>query len=258
MVEVLQQFSLANKGYVITGASSGIGRAMAGFLAQAGAAVVLVARRESELEIAVDEIRLSGGTADWVAADLSDRDQLAEIATLCKAKIRPGRVDGVVNAAGVNLRQPVDEVTLSSWDLTLNLNLAVPFFFTREFVTEMRQHRFGRVINIASLQSFRAFPNGLPYGASKGGVCQLTRAMAEAWSRDGVCCNALAPGFLPTELTAPVFNNPDTEERVAAQTAIGRNGKLEDLSGATIFLASAASAYVTGQTLAIDGGFSVK
>jgi len=98
----------------------------------------------------------------------------------------------------------------------------------------------------------------LPYGASKGGICQLTRAMAEAWSRFGICCNALAPGFFPTELTAPVFNDPASRERFAQQTAIGRNGELEDLAGATIFLASPASAYITGQTLAVDGGFTAK
>jgi gluconate 5-dehydrogenase/2-deoxy-D-gluconate 3-dehydrogenase len=156
------------------------------------------------------------------------------------------------------LREDVDTVSIDSWDATLNLNLSVPFFFTREFVPEMRSNNYGRVINIASLQSTRAFPNSLPYGASKGGICQLTRAMAEAWSRFGICCNALAPGFFPTELTAPVFSDPDSRARAAQQTAIGRNGELEDLAGATIFLASPAAAYITGQMLAIDGGFTAK
>ncbi len=254
----LDQFKLDGKSAVITGASSGIGRAMAGFLAEAGAHVVLVARREDELSKAAAEINSDQGAAAYVVADLGQRDQLGAIASQCKSLVESGRIDIVVNAAGLNLREPPDSVSIESWDATLNLNLSVPFFFTREFVPQMRQQGYGRVINIASLQSTRAFTNGLPYGASKGGVCQLTRAMAEAWSRDGICCNALAPGFFPTELTAPVFDDPASRERFAQQTAIGRNGELADLAGVTIFFAAAASAYITGQTLAVDGGFTAK
>lgn len=258
MSAILDQFKLAGSNFVVTGASSGIGRAMAVFLAQAGAGVVLVARREPALAEAVDEINAGANKASYVVADLEQRDQLAEIAAQCKSSIKGGHIDGVVNAAGLNLREPVEQVSIESWDATINLNLSVPFFFTREFVPEMCSRKFGRIINIASLQSTRAFPNGLPYGASKGGICQLTRAMAETWSRYGICCNALAPGFFPTELTAPVFDNPESRERFAQQTAIGRNGELEDLAGATIFFASPASGYITGQTLAVDGGFTAK
>ena len=258
MSTLLDRFKLDGKNAVVTGASSGIGRAMAGFLAEAGAQVILVARRESELVAATDEILANNGVAAYVAADLGQREHLGDIAKQCKALSQSGGIDIVVNAAGLNLREPAEAVSLESWDATLNLNLAVPFFFTREFVPEMRSLKYGRVINIASLQSTRAFANGLPYGASKGGVCQLTRAMAEAWSRDGICCNALAPGFFPTELTAPVFDDPASAERFAQQTAIGRNGKLEDLAGATVFFAAEASAYITGQTLAVDGGFTAK
>jgi len=255
---VLSQFSLEGRHFVVTGSSSGIGRAMAGFLAGAGATSILVARRQNELEEAAEAIRSAGGKAEIVAADLSQRENIAEIAAQCKAKTRNNTVDGVINAAGVNLRQAVEDITLDSWDLTLNLNLAVPFFFTREFVPEMQAQQYGRVINIASLQSSRAFPNGLPYGASKGGICQLTRAMAEAWSKDNICCNAIAPGFFPTELTAPVFGNDDTRDWAASQTTMGRNGELDDLSGITLFFASSASSYITGQTLNIDGGFTAK
>jgi gluconate 5-dehydrogenase len=256
MPDILDQFKLTDKNFVVTGASSGIGRAMAGFLARAGAGVVLVARREAELSDAVNEI--NSDRAAYVVADLGQRDQLAAIAAQCKASIAVGHIDGVINAAGLNLREHVDTVSIESWDATLNLNLSVPFFFTREFVPEMRGNNYGRVINIASLQSTRAFANGLPYGASKGGISQLTRAMAEAWSRFGICCNALAPGFFPTELTEPVFSDSDSSARAAQQTAIGRNGELEDLAGATVFFASPASAYITGQILAIDGGYTAK
>jgi NAD(P)-dependent dehydrogenase (short-subunit alcohol dehydrogenase family) len=256
MPAILDRFKLSDRNFVVTGASSGIGRAMAGFLARAGAGVVLVARREAELIDAVNQI--NPDQAAYVVADLGQREQLPAIAAECKSSLASGHIDGVVNAAGLNLREDVDTVSIESWDATLNLNLSVPFFYTREFVPEMRSNNYGRVINIASLQSTRAFPNGLAYGASKGGISQLTRAMAEAWSCFGVCCNALAPGFFPTELTAPVFTDPEASARAAQQTAIGRNGELEDLAGATIFLASPAAAYITGQTLAIDGGFTAK
>jgi NAD(P)-dependent dehydrogenase (short-subunit alcohol dehydrogenase family) len=260
---VFDQFSLAHRNFVVTGASSGIGRAIAGFLAKAGATAILLARRQDELETAVDEIRSYGdrsnGTkAEFITADLTQRENLAEYARLCKDKTQNGIVDGVINAAGINLRESVDDISLDSWDLTLNLNLAIPFFFSREFVPEMKAQNFGRIINIASLQSSRAFPNGLAYGASKGGVCQLTRAMAEAWSKYGINCNAIAPGFFPTELTASVFGNDETRDWAAKQTTMGRNGELSDLSGITLFFASQASSYVTGQTLHIDGGFTAK
>lgn len=255
---ILDQFRLNGKNAVVTGASSGLGRAMAGFLAEAGARVVLVARRESELEAAVTQIEAERGVASYVVADLGKREQLANIAQQCRSAADSTRIDIVVNAAGLNPREAPEAVSIESWDATLNLNLSVPFFFTREFVPQMRSHGYGRVINIASLQSTRAFKNGLPYGASKGGICQLTRAMAEAWSRFGICANALAPGFFPTELTASVFDDAESRERFARQTAIGRNGELQDLAGATVFFAAPASAYITGQTLAVDGGFTAK
>jgi NAD(P)-dependent dehydrogenase (short-subunit alcohol dehydrogenase family) len=253
----LRDFSLDGRRFVVTGASSGIGRAMAGFLAEAGARVVLVARREEQLAEAVESLQAAGASAHYVAADLLDRAALGALAGRCR-EAADGDIDGVINAAGLNLREPVDQVSIESWDATLNLNLSTPFFLTREFVPQMRANGYGRVINIASLQSWRAFANGLPYGASKGGVCQLTRAMAEAWSRHGICCNAIAPGFFPTELTAPVFGNDETRAWAASQTAIGRNGELGDLRGVTIFFASPASGYITGQTLAVDGGFTAR
>lgn len=249
-------FDLSGRVAVVTGASSGIGRTMADALADAGASVILVARREDALAEAATDIRERGGEAVGVAADLSRRDEIPEIAERCRRAF--GRVSIVVNAAGINLRERAEAITPESWDRTIDLNLAVPFFFAREFIADMRAQDFGRVINIASLQSYRAFPNGLAYGASKAGVCQLTRAMAEAWSRHGIMCNAIAPGFFPTALTEPVFSNSETAARIAEQTAVGRNGRLEDLIGITVFFASAASSYITGQTLYIDGGFTAK
>jgi len=249
-------FDLTGKVALVTGASSGIGQRQALALAQAGAGVVLLGRRKEQLDSAVAEIEALGGRAAPLAVDLSDREQLAEVANLAADPF--GSVDILINAAGVNFRQPVEEITLQSWDETLNLNLAVPFFLARELVPAMQARAWGRIINIASLQSSRAFANGLVYGASKGGIAQLTRAMAEAWSVKGINSNAIAPGFFPTGLTAPVYKNPEMLDKLSKQTAIGRNGELSDLDGITVFLASTASNYITGQIIHVDGGFTAK
>ncbi len=252
----MAEFGLTGKVALVTGATSGIGRRQALALARAGAAVVLLGRREAQLREAVAEIEAVEARAAALPADLSDRARLPEFAE--RSAMPFGKIDILINAAGVNFRQPAEQITLESWDTTLNLNLAVPFFLAREFVPAMEENGWGRVINIASLQSSRAFANGLAYGASKGGVSQLTRAMAEAWSQHGVNCNAIAPGFFPTELTAPVYENAELLDRLAAQTAIGRNGALADLDGLTVFLASPASDYITGQVIHLDGGFTAK
>jgi NAD(P)-dependent dehydrogenase (short-subunit alcohol dehydrogenase family) len=251
-----EPFALDTRVAVVTGGSSGIGRAMAGALARAGAAVVVVARGAAALQQTVHGIEAAGGRAAVVVANLAGLDQLSAVAVRVAKPYGPP--DILVNAAGVNLREAVDAVTVESWNLTLSLNLSAPFFLARALVPAMRARGWGRIINIASLQSVRAFPDSMPYGASKGGLCQLTRAMAEAWSRHGVNCNAIAPGFFPTALTAPVFADPDKRQWAARHTAVGRNGELADLHGVTLFLATPASDYVTGQTIFVDGGFSVK
>jgi NAD(P)-dependent dehydrogenase (short-subunit alcohol dehydrogenase family) len=249
-------FNLSGKTALVTGASSGIGQRQALALAQSGAAVVLLGRRMEQLTSSVAEIKAQGGKAAPLSVDLSDREQVSQVAKLAADEFGP--IDILINAAGVNFRQAVDEITLDSWDKTLNLNLAVPFFLARELIPAMQNKGWGRIINIASLQSSRAFTNGLAYGASKGGIAQLTRAMAEAWSAKGINTNAIAPGFFPTGLTAPVYQNPEMLDKFAKQTAIGRNGELKDLDGITVFLASKASDYISGQVIHVDGGFTAK
>ena len=154
-------------------------------------------------------------------------------------------------------RQNAGEVTVDGWRSTIDLNLSTPFFLAQALVPAMRDNGWGRIVNIASLQTVRAFPGGIAYGASKGGVGQLTRAMAEAWSPEGITANALAPGFFPPEMTAPVFDDPEAAARNAARTCIGRNGELADLIGPALFLCSPASDYITGQILHVDGGWTL-
>ena len=247
-------FDLAGKVALVTGASSGIGRALALTLAQAGAAVVLAARRGDELATVADAIRGAGGRAAAVPVDLADRGALRAAATAAAKDF--GAPDIVVNAAGINVRKPMLEIADDDWDRTIALNLTAPFFLVQALAPAMIARGWGRIINIASLQSVRAFADSAPYGASKGGIMQLTRAQAEALSRHGVTANAIAPGFFRTPLTAPVFADPARAQAMASRTMAGRNGELGDLAGTLLFLASDASAYVTGQTLFVDGGFS--
>lgn len=246
-------FDISGKVACVTGASSGLGQRAATILAAAGAKVVGVARRADKLDVWQ---AASGDRTAVVAGDLSDRDELK---VLAKKVTQPfGAPDIVVHAAGLNLRQPADEVSAQGWDQTIAINLSAPFFLSQEFVPAMKAKGWGRIVNFASLQTTRAFPDGIAYGASKGGVGQLTRAMAEAWSKHGINTNAIGPGFFETELTAAVFADPDRSARNAAQTCVGRNGEPEDMDGPLLFLCSDASRYVTGQILMVDGGFTAK
>ncbi|HBH28827.1 MAG TPA: gluconate 5-dehydrogenase [Desulfofustis sp.] len=258
MNAVHQLFSLEGRIALVTGGSSGIGRVIAMGLAEAGAAIIHVARKEEELQDATKEVEKRDGKAAYLSCDLFKIDEISEI--LEKACSFFGAPDILVNAAGTNLRQPWEEITVESWDRQIDINLKAPFFVARHLVPKMKKKNWGRIINIASLQSERAFPNSIPYGASKGGVVQLTRAMAEAWSagESGITCNAIAPGFFKTGLTSALYDKKEVIDALARQTIIGRNGELEDLKGVAIFLASPASAYITGQTIFVDGGWTAK
>lgn len=244
-------FDVSGKTALITGGGSGLGQFMANVLAEAGSRIYLVGRREDKLRQT-----LMGYDGAIFPLDLAKPGAAESLFELVKKFGK--QPDIIVNAAGINPRLHADEITEDDWNYTVNLNLSVPFLISQKFVPHMKAQRWGRIINIASLQSNRAFENGIAYGAAKGGILQLTRAMAEAWSPNGIMVNALAPGFFPTELTAPLFADPIVSGRLAAATAIGRNGALEDIRGPLIFLASDASGYVTGQSIAVDGGFTAK
>lgn len=249
-------FSLRGRRALVTGGSSGIGAAMASALGRAGATVLLAARRADELDAVAQSLRDEGIDAGRVVVDLTNIHALREAART--AELRLGGIDILVNAAGVNLREPFADVTPESWQTQIALHLTAPFFLTQALAPGMAARGWGRVLNIASLQSYRAFANSAPYGAGKGGIVQLTRAIAQEWGRHGITCNAIGPGFFPTALTAPVFNDSSLAARHADATCLGRNGALGDLHGAAIFLCSNASGYITGQTLMVDGGYTAR
>lgn len=253
MADPRDLFDLQGRVACVTGASSGLGRQSALALAAAGAKVVGVARRAEALESLSSE---ADGAVAAVVGDVADRAALSALVDRINQPFGPP--DILVHAAGINTRQTADEVTYEGWDQTLALNLSAPFFLSQAMVGPMKAKGWGRVVNFASLQTTRAFPGGIAYGATKAGIGQLTRAMAEAWSKDGITANAIGPGFFPTELTAPVFEDEARADRNAAQTCLGRNGRLEDIEGPILFLCSDASAYITGQVLMVDGGFTAK
>jgi NAD(P)-dependent dehydrogenase (short-subunit alcohol dehydrogenase family) len=244
-------FSVAGKTALITGGGSGLGAFIATALSDAGARVLLVGRRLERLQETL-------GNRDGACFALDLTTDQASVNLYHQVATQNDMPDIVINAAGINPRIHADDIDEASWVGSVHLNLNVPFLVAQKFVPHMKAQSWGRIINIASLQSSRAFENGISYGAAKGGVSQLTRAMAEAWSKYGITANALAPGFFPTELTAPLFAQPDVAAKLAAATAIGRNGMMEDMRGPLLFLASDASAYVTGQSIAVDGGFTAK
>lgn len=247
-------FSLQGRVALVTGGSSGIGGGIAEALAAAGASVLLVARGREGLEAAAARIADRGGQAVALVADLADRGQVATLTDRAPEVFGP--VDILVNAAGINLRPPLEELTVADYDTTIAVNLTAPFLLGQAFGPGMARRGWGRIINITSQQAARAFGNSGAYGASKGGLAALTRSQAEAWSRHGVCCNAISPGFVATPLTRAVADDPARAAAMANRTMTGRNGLPTDFHGAAVFLASPAAGAVTGSTLYVDGGFA--
>ncbi|WP_238782929.1 SDR family NAD(P)-dependent oxidoreductase [Streptomyces monomycini] len=248
-------FSLDGRVAVVTGGSSGIGRSISGALARSGASVVVVARKEAELRATADELTADGCRAAWVSADLGTRTAVREAADRAAGVF--GEPDILVNCAGVNLRPPMDELDDEVWDTTMAVNLEAPYLLGQRFGPGMAERGFGRIIHITSQQAHRAFVQSGAYGVSKGALESLARSQAEAWSPYGVTCNTLVPGFVMTPLNARLSSDPEKVAALADRTMTGRNGLAEDFAGAAVFLASRASAYVTGQSLFVDGGLSV-
>ncbi|MFB4420936.1 SDR family NAD(P)-dependent oxidoreductase [Streptomyces sp. QL37] len=248
-------FSLEGRVAVVTGGSSGIGRAIAGALAHAGASVVVVARGEAELVRTVGELDAEGCRAAWVSADLGTTEGVRTAGEGAVAAF--GEPDILVNCAGINLRPPMSELDEDVWDTTMTVNLKAPYLLGRRFGPGMAERGFGRIIHITSQQAHRAFVQSGAYGVSKGALESLARSQAEAWSPHGVTCNTLVPGFVMTPLNERLSSDPERVAALAARTMVGRNGLAQDFAGAAVFLASVASSYVTGQSLFVDGGFSV-
>jgi gluconate 5-dehydrogenase len=248
-------FSLDGRVAVVTGGSSGIGKAIATALAQAGASVVIVARGETELAATVDRLTADGCRAAWVSGDLGTRACVRAAAE--QATEAFGEPDILVNSAGVNLRPPLSDLGEDVWDTTMAVNLDAPFLLGQRFGPGMAERGYGRILHITSQQAHRAFVRSGAYGVSKGALESLARSQAEEWSPHGVTCNTLVPGFVPTPLNTRLSSDPEQVAALAARTLTGRNGLPDDFAGAAVFLSGRSAGYITGQTIFVDGGFSV-
>jgi NAD(P)-dependent dehydrogenase (short-subunit alcohol dehydrogenase family) len=249
----LSDFSLENKVALITGGTSGLGKMMALALAKAGAFVWIASSRDNADET-LKELNNQGSEGRFIQVDVTPSEALENVVSLIHQE--SNQIDILVNAAGINLRTSAEDLTLDEWQKTIDINLTAPFHLSQLVADSMRENNWGRIINIASLQSLRAFDNSIPYGASKGGIMQLTRALAQAYSKDGVLVNAIAPGFFRTNLTESLFQDPGKLQTLADKTMMGRNGEEKDIFGISVFLCSDANSYVTGQKIFLDGGFS--
>lgn len=244
-----RQFSYTGKRVLVTGASRGIGRTLALGFAEAGADLVIAARRREALEAVEAEIGAVGARVDCVTFDQADAGDIG------RALGGVGRVDVLVNNAGVEEVRPSLAVDEALWDKIVGTNLKGAFFVAQAVAQGMVDAGGGAIVNLASLTSFVGVPTAVPYGASKSGVLGMTRALAAEWGPKGIRVNALAPGYFRTGMTDVFYENAEWVERMTSQMPLRRLGVLEDLVGAAVFLGSSAARYVTGQCLAVDGGF---
>ncbi|MET9069020.1 SDR family NAD(P)-dependent oxidoreductase [Streptosporangium sandarakinum] len=247
-------FSLTGRPALVTGASSGIGHAIAEALGRAGASLVITARRPGPLAQAAEHLTALGIHTTAIPADLADPSAIDD---LCRqATASHGDIDILVNNAANNIRRPLDDLTAHDYDHTLAVNLTAPYLLGRFFGPRMAARGWGRIINLGSQQSLRAFGDSGAYGIAKTAVTGLTRSQAEAWSPHGVCVNTLIPGFTLTPLTRPAQAIPGRVEALAARTMNRRNAVPADYAGIAVLLASPAGAHITGQAICVDGGFS--
>ena len=247
-------FDLGGKTALITGSGSGLGFAMARGLAEAGARVVLNGRDLAKLEAAAATLRESGLAIETASFDVADSASVA--AGIAELVARVGAIDILVNNAGVQHRGPIEEFSDADWRRLMATNLDAPFFMARAVIPAMKARRAGKIINIGSLKSRLARPTTVPYQTSKGGIAMLTRGLAVELAPFNIQVNAIAPGFFRTEMNAALTGNPEFSAWVEKRTPAGRWAAPQELAGAAVFLASPASAFVTGQILYVDGGFT--
>jgi NAD(P)-dependent dehydrogenase (short-subunit alcohol dehydrogenase family) len=251
----MPSFSLEGRVALVTGGSRGLGLGMAFALAHAGAHLALAARTPTELDEAANQIRTMGREVITFPTDVSDT--AAVRAMVQRAADHFGRLDILVNAAGFNIRQAATTFTEEDWDRLMAVNLKGAFFASQGAAEVMRQQGRGKIINVSSLAAEIVLPNIALYAISKGGMRQMTRALAIEWAKDGICVNAIAPGRFWTTMTDAVFSDPDLHASAVSVIPMGRPGLAADLAGVTLLLASDASDYITGQTIIVDGGWSV-
>ena len=247
-------FDLSERVAIVTGTSRGLGQYMARALAKAGADLVLTSRTRDSLRAFETEIKGLGRRAVSVELDVRNPESIKRMAAEAEAAF--GHLDILVNNAGCNVRKPALDVTWDDWNLILDTNLRGSFFVAQAVARRMIAHGYGRIINIGSVTSVAGYAGLGPYGASRGGIRQLTMSLADDWGKHGVTVNCLAPGWFRTEQNKVLYEDKEWVEYLCDRIPVKRPGRPEDLDAAVVFLASEASRYVTGQTLLVDGGIS--
>jgi gluconate 5-dehydrogenase len=253
-LETLSMFSLAGKRALVTGSSRGIGFAIAGALAGAGADVILNSRDTVALGAAAAKLGESGARVRGVAFDVTSEDSVAEAIDHCEGVIGP--IDILVNNAGMQHRSPLEDFPLEKFEQVMATNVTSVFLVGQTVARHMIKRGAGKIINICSLMSALSRPAIAPYAASKAAVANLTRGMATDWARHGLNVNGIAPGYFRTELNAALIANPEFNAWVEKRTPMGRWGEVAELGGAAVFLASAASSFINGHILYVDGAFT--
>jgi len=248
-----QLLNLEGKTAVVTGGTSGIGRALSLGLADAGADVIATARRQQEVDQTADAVEARGRKTLRLVSDVCNRESLETLLTAVLKRF--GKVDILINCAGKIKRTPTISLPEEEWTDILNTNLTGTLRACQIFGKHMLERGYGRIINIASLNSFVALSEVAAYAASKAGVASLTRSLAVEWSKKGITVNAIAPGVFRTDINAALLDSSPRGHELLMRTPMGRFGKTEELVGAAVYLASDSSSFVTGQTLVVDGGF---
>jgi 2-deoxy-D-gluconate 3-dehydrogenase len=251
---VMDRFSLKGKSGIVTGAATGIGKGIANALVQAGAALLIVGRRKEILENTARVLGQHGGPVVPFAADVSKMEDIPRIVS--KGAKELGKIDFLFNNAGTIHRTPSEKYGEADWDSVIQTNLKGPFFLAQAVAqTIIAAQRPGTIVNTSSLIAFQGGKTVPAYAASKGGLNQVTKTMANDWAQYGIRVNAIAPGWFETELTDPLKKNPDRNKEILSRIPLGRWGNPDELGGVAVFLASDASSYMTGQTVVVDGGW---